>query len=277
MSALTSYFTKASPTEAERAAVEAGLVTRRLYEDWKNADVDAFALQLAAEKRAKVSLSTVEPSDNIKVSGIRGSVGRRGVMRGKGKKGDLAYQPLSPFVVPMKWPAASNQKVQITLRAQGTLTTTSTTGITESNFSFALNNFSQYTSFVSVFDQYFVYSAEVELMWNLPPGGTAAFGQVYSALDFDNTASLGSVNALLGYKSAKKQDIRPGSVTRRSCCPDNATSVGPSTLAGEGRQWLDCSYPAIPYYGIRFIVDKTGAALTFQPVLTINVYFMMVI
>lgn len=262
MSALTSYFSRAADTTPEEKAVELGAAARRVYEDYKNAEIDAFALRLAAEKQAKATSA----SANIKVAGRGGfthSSGKKSGKGGKGLKGDLAIGPRDMSKVPQKIPHSISNQITWFKQKYGTTTlTTSTSTITESNIFVTFGALTQAASYTSVFDQYFIYSIESVLEWNCPPGGTSAFGQIFTAIDFDNTANISSSAAIMSYNTCKIQDIKPGSVTRRICRPCVAGSVGPSALAAVTRCWIDCAYTAVPHYGLRQIASATGAVLT---------------
>jgi len=270
MSAITSYFSPRVDTSSEEKAVQLGAAARRMYEDWKNADIDAFALRLAAEKQAKATSA----SANIKVAG-RG--GRATASKGGGKKGrssgDLAVEPINPNIVPRSFPSTMNVKVPKRFRYTTATITTSTSVVTESNYVFALNNFPNYTNYTNEYDQYVIWSVEASIEWSVPPGGTAATGQVHSAIDFDNTAALGTIQLLEDYATHKVQNLKPGSVTRRMCKPCVSTSTGSASLGGVARQWIDSAYPAVSHYGLRFIISATGQALTGTVILTGNVWF----
>lgn len=136
----------------------------------------------------------------------------------------------------------------------------------------SLSSLTQYASWTTLFDQYFIHSFSVAIEWNLPPGGTGQ-GQVYMAPDFDNLTNLGSIAAIEAYNGCKVFNLKPGAVTSLCCAPCAGSSVGSQTLSGLNRQWLDCAYPNITHYGIRSIVASVPATYTGVPVVTMVVAF----
>jgi hypothetical protein len=146
----------------------------------------------------------------------------------------------------------------------------STTLITESNYSYSLNSLNQYSIWSQLFDQYCIVQVDAAFEFNCPPGGTAAYVQVYTALDFDNVTNLGTIAAIENYSTCKVVNVKPGTVIRRSVRPCVAETAGSSASATVERRWIDAAFQSIPHYGIRFIAGIAGAALTVNPIMTFH-------
>jgi hypothetical protein len=229
---------------------------------------DGWELLAAAHERKEVEKMASKPA-------ITGGGGRKGGARSIGMGGsDLKIGPRNPTRVPVKIPRSIRDQVVWTVqKINGTSFSTSTSAITEQNTFVTLGTLLQVANWTALFDQYCIVAFSVSMEVNLPPGGTAAFGQVYTAIDFDNVAALGTISTIESYATCKVQNLRVASVIKRSCRPCVASSVGPSTLGGVEKLWIDCAYTAVPHYGLRSIFSITGAALTVVPVIEMVVAF----
>jgi len=138
---------------------------------------------------------------------------------------------------------------------------TSTTVITEQNAAPSIAAFLPgYATWLALFDQYFLAGFAVTIANNSPEGGTAACPQVFTAIDFDSSANLGSLSAISGYGSCNITTLAPGNSVTRWIEPCNATYVGATAASGVTRTWVDSATTATLFYGFRSIVNNTVAA-----------------
>jgi hypothetical protein len=126
--------------------------------------------------------------------------------------------------------------------------------ITETNYYFTLGSFQQSSALVGLFDQYCIVQASLKFSSVFPPGLTSAPNLMHSAIDLDNSASLGSVNLIDAYETVQVTTMGPQKVLVRSVRPAVAPDIGGSSGAGSGRMWVDTAYSSIPHYGIRTIL-----------------------
>jgi hypothetical protein len=144
---------------------------------------------------------------------------------------------------------------------------TSTSVITEINSTFsASGNMLQYSSYLSCFDQYMLHSVTYTVA-NASGGGlTGQFAcpEVFTAIDFDNTAALGSVAAISAYGSVNQATLAPGESVTRYVEPCESTSLFvtvSTTAAGTTRMWIDSASNAVSLYGLRTIVNTTSSVV----------------
>jgi hypothetical protein len=137
--------------------------------------------------------------------------------------------------------------------------TTSTTTYVESNVSFTLAMFNDYSSLTSVFDQYCIYSAAVSysIDGNSPVGVSAS---VLTALDYDNNANIGPVG-IAGYNNCSETLLGPSTSLVRYVKPCLALAAYTTSFTGYAttRCWLNSNSPSIQHYGVRFIALQTNA------------------
>jgi hypothetical protein len=150
--------------------------------------------------------------------------------------------------------------------------TTSTTAITEQNFAPTVQFCPQYANWLSLFDQYFLHSFVVTIANNSPEGGTAACPQVFTAIDFDSSANLGSLATISGYGTCNISTLAAGCSVTRYVQPCNAADLSNVAAIGATRTWVDSSTTAILFYGFRSIVNNTASA-TVQLDYTVTSYW----
>jgi hypothetical protein len=142
--------------------------------------------------------------------------------------------------------------------------TTSTTAITENNTSYnATTYLPQSTSYFAVFDQYMLHSVTTTYTNTSNIATNAAAVQLFTALDFDNTANLGSAATLGGYSTCYVDVLGPGkSVTRfvKPCVAIVEQASGNTVSASINRSWVDSAYPSVLFYGNRAIAANTTTA-----------------
>jgi hypothetical protein len=151
---------------------------------------------------------------------------------------------------------------------------TATSTPTETNFAFQLNQHPQYASWQALFDQYCVVQASVTFRSDIPPGSTSTPPLLYTAIDFDNAANLGSISAIEDYATCAVNVMSTGKTFTRTvkpCCKDSvALASGASFVSsGLGRRWLDCSQTGIAHYGIRSLVGTSTGTIPITATVTI--------
>jgi len=133
----------------------------------------------------------------------------------------------------------------------------------EQNFTFTVTLHPQYSSWLSLFDQYCIVQATVEFDSLTPPGQTYSSPQLYTALDFDNSTALGSVASLEDYSSCETVVMAPEKRHMRSVRPSVkgvVSTTGGSNGAGViGPSWVDSGVNNVVFFGIRSIAAFTNA------------------
>jgi hypothetical protein len=139
----------------------------------------------------------------------------------------------------------------------------SSTGITEANFAFQASNISSFANFAACFDQYCLYSVCVSFA-SMSFAGTTGVNapfRLYSAIDYDSVAVLGSKLLLQAYGSFEYAALAQDGASSfmRYVKPCLSYAQESSTLlpvpSGISRAWIDSAYPSITHYGLRTIVD----------------------
>lgn len=184
------------------------------------------------------------------------------------KRSDLAVKPPTQLNVPTSVPRVIAGVIAWDSVKTDSTITSSTTVITETNFVFSLSLHPQSASWIALFDQYCVVQATVTFYSALPPGSVSNPNQLYTALDFDNNANIGTVAAIEDFATCENVAMQPTTVHMRSVRPCNKGMVGGGASAVPQRTWLDCATSTTSHYGIRSIVAVNG---TSQPI-RVSVY-----
>jgi len=165
------------------------------------------------------------------------------------------------FLKQIHW-IRSSIRTNVTISGSGT--------VSENNLGFVLaNNVNDYSSYISVFDQFCIHTAVVSIsapyMVGAASSGSSApnFGRLITAIDFDNTTNLGSEALLLEYSSAKESAVIPGMNVIRECQPCVDVSLYSSGY-GVGRFWVDSGSAASAiHYGVRVMTVGNNMSQTF--------------
>jgi len=140
----------------------------------------------------------------------------------------------------------------------------SSSGNTEFNIQFALNDITNVVGLTNFFDQYCIYSIVVTLQCNdVGVSATTETGRGYTAIDYDNTNNLGSEAAIQAYgtcvafipgRSVQQRFIKP--------CVAPALYNAGAVFTGYGvaRAWCDCASPGIIHYGFRSFFSGNGVS-----------------
>jgi len=185
--------------------------------------------------------------------------GLRGV-----RAGDLMLVPNNPTLVPKRVPRAfARQVVWDTFKSDFTLSTSSG-GVTETNFQFLQTDSPQSSQFLALYSQFTIVQCAVSFSSTEAPGATSTLPVLHTAVDFNTTASLGTVAALSVYESHVVDTLSPGKIVTRMChpCCLSLLQVSSGTPTGAVRSWVSSNAPSTPFYGIRSIMESTSAVLT---------------
>ncbi len=129
---------------------------------------------------------------------------------------------------------------------------------------FRLNALPDYTEFTTLFDQYRIDKVKVQFM---PRGNSSEVGtnnnncKIFTVLDYDDDTAPASIDAVCEY-----DNLRTGTYDKdhtRSLVPKFSDAIYQSAVAtayGPKTGWLDCSYPAVPHYGLKYVLQATAAA-----------------
>jgi hypothetical protein len=163
-----------------------------------------------------------------------------------------------------------------TLKLDTTIST-STGGITETNFVFSLAQHPQNGSWTTLFDQYCIPQVSTTFRSQQPPGaGTASFS-MYTALDFDNNTNIGSISNIEDYSTCEVHEMHPQMVYTRSIKPAVKIVVGTSDGGSQvtksvSRSWIDCTQPSLFHYGIRSICSAAPTG-TYNILATTTIWY----
>jgi len=202
----------------------------------------------------------------VKSSGGTGSSSVSGTA--PAARADLRVKPPSNTNVPNSVPrSVSNQVVWDVVKIDGTQVN-STSAPTEFNFNASLSAHPQASSWQALFDQWTVPQFSVSYQAMTPPGLTTAPPRLYTALDFDNTNTIGTITAIEDYSTSSCLELQPQSKIVRSIKPcTKPVNIG--TTSGVARMWIDSGTPSAVFYGIRSMMSASGAQVTVSTTLTI--------
>jgi hypothetical protein len=175
-------------------------------------------------------------------------------------KSDLKLRPLSG-VFSARIPRSLQNQIHWVFSSTQQVVTTSTTVVTETDFFWnATNNLTQYSSWLILFDQYFLAAVTCSIANNSPEGGTGGVPQVYTAVDFDSSTPINTLAAISAFSTCNVCSISPGNSVTRIVRPCNATYIGANAASGVTRSWVDSTFSNVPFYGFRSIVNNTPTA-----------------
>jgi len=218
------------------------------------------------------TLSLGQTSRGPMLKGSRSNGRRSGGRNNPVNRSDLASKPFKFTAVPTTVPRSGSAVWWYPYKIATTDITTSTSGVTETNFQFTLSNLSTaaLTAVQTLFDVFNLAQVSVKFEALQAPGSTAACVCLHTALDFDNVASLsGQLSLLDAYSSAQEDVLMPGKSVVRSVRPCVKPLVGSSLTGLVQRTWVDTTAGStINHYGIRSMVEETTAVLTLHVEIT---------
>jgi len=176
---------------------------------------------------------------------------------------DLAVRPPTNLNVPQRVPRSVTGVIAWDMvKQQQTFTATTSSAPTEMLYTVTLANNPTASSWAANYDQYCIPQFSLVFEAQVPPGSTSLPVTLYSALDFDNVASLGSVAAYEDAATCREQVLVPGtSVVRsvRPCIKDLVAGSGGSRAAATTQSWVDCAFTDVLHYGIRAVLSQEAA------------------
>lgn len=142
----------------------------------------------------------------------------------------------------------------------------SATGYTEQNVQFTLATMlpSEYTAFISLFDQYCIHTIVIHInVTNSLLNFSGSAGRLTTAIDYDNIANLGTEVAVQEFSTSQTVEVSQGTCVERVIrpCVDMTIYQASSSGYGPTRVWLDSASPSVPHYGLRtFWINNSYAS-----------------
>lgn len=268
------------PTSSSLSGVLPGALAEAVAEVRRQLGVVKSALDSRDSWEAKAAAHEASQFASPGKASVSSGRSGRGGSRGNGgprmNRGDLKINP--PSTKPPKIPKSlRNQLFWISGSYEPGVITLSTSTVVENNYAALLSNFTGYSNLVALFDQYFIAEFSVSFFSQYPQGGQGTPCKFYSAIDFDNTANLGTISAIESYGSCQIKEMIGGTVVTRSCRPCVKDTVSNVSNSGCVRQWIDTSYSSINHYGIRSIAGVVGATYTILPTISFLICFRNVV
>jgi len=168
--------------------------------------------------------------------------------------------------------AVTNQIVWDVVSFDTILTASGAGSVVENNFSFTLSNHPQAPSWQALFDQWCIPQVSVTYQSQLAPGSTTNPCVLYTALDFDSTANLGSVSSIEDFSTCVTAVMDPRVNIIRSVHPCNKSTlqtVAATSNGGVQRNWVDSAVPTTQWFGIRTITAGGTSAMIINAKTTI--------
>jgi len=172
---------------------------------------------------------------------------------------DLKRVPFNPLKVPRGVPRNVNTIVWDIVKVNSQIVVPGTSGtLAENNTAIALSTHPQSSSWAALFDQYCIPQFSITFQSQYPTSINAQCGQLYTAIDFDNVSTLGSISAIEDFSTCIVTTMGLNTCITRSVKPCVKNQLSSSANAGVIRQWVDCGASTIPHNGIRAIVNSNG-------------------
>jgi hypothetical protein len=238
--------------DAFRTAQSLGRLARQLYDNW-------------------YSRGSSSSSSTLSMSGKSSRSGKSRRVRSSGmtpvSQADLAVRPPSTRI-PTSVPRNVSSRVVWDIVKIDTTITPSSSGLTETNFTAALQLHPQVSSWSALFDQWCIPQFSVTFRSLSAPGNDSGpVAVLYTALDFDSSGALGTVAKIEDFATCDVDNMTTGAVVTRSIRPcvklstqQTSTNVN-ATLA---RPWQDTGAAGTPWFCIRSIcsaVDPSDVIL----------------
>lgn len=157
--------------------------------------------------------------------------------------------------------------------------TQSSTAATYGTVSFTLANLcSDYSSFVSCFDQYRIEAVEVLFInQSTVAGPNTAAGLLYTVLDFDDSTAFTAITSAQAYDNVIT--TRAGQDNRRCFQPRVALAAYGSSaftqFANLSAPWIDSASTTVTHYGVKWALDSgvAGSLQTFYVIVNSVISF----
>jgi len=191
------------------------------------------------------------------------------------KQSDLRIKPPSLTNVPTSIPRNIQKSIAWDIvKINSLITSTGSPSTVETNYNFYFTLNPQYASWAALFDQYSIPLASITFDSMTPSGSTAPPPVLYTALDFDNNANLGSISAIEDFDTCEVTVMAPGKRVLRSVRPSSKIVVqqaGGSNIQAvtSGPTWSDTAQNNQNYYGIRSIAFFVPTGQTINVTMTL--------
>lgn len=132
--------------------------------------------------------------------------------------------------------------------------------------SFALSDVPNSTEFTALYDQYKIKGVSFKLYprFNSVDQNLSG-GRIWTVLDYDDSNLPGSINELCQYQNVKCTNT--STVHSRYLKPQFNLIAGTANIP-QRQHWLDVATPAVPYRGIKGIIEPTSASVAYDCKLT---------
>lgn len=229
------------------------LDSRRTHRELEQAIVEHEAEALVTGEASTPGPSKGRRSSKRKSGGVRKPVQ-------SSKLSDLQVRPPNARSVPSNVPRqVSNLLAWDVVKLRSTVNT-STTALTENNFSMALSQHPQASSWSVLFDQWCIPMFSLTIYSTQAPGASGTIPELHTALDFDNTTNLNSLATIDDFSTAQVDTLVLNKSVTRSIRPCMKPFVNGSLNALD-RMWCDSNTSAVPWFGLRSIISQTTAAV----------------
>jgi hypothetical protein len=175
-------------------------------------------------------------------------------LRKKNVSWRLVQSPPRGFISSIHW-----LQTNVTSTNVGTISTSS---LTENNYVFQLYQLNAVSSIAALFDQYCIYAVMIRVMVGRSEGDSGNFGNIATAIDYDNVNNLGSFTGLQDYSTCVTSQLEPGVSYERFIKPCVAPVVYQSsgTAYSVDRQWINSSNTSVQHYGFRLIFSGNAVS-----------------
>jgi len=163
--------------------------------------------------------------------------------------------------VPTKIPPdITSRIVWDTVKIDGTIIT-SISAVTETNFVFSISLHPQVAAWTVLFDVWCIPFASVTFQSLYQPGATLVPPLLATALDFDNSAPIGSLSNIEDFASCEATVMSVGTRFTRTVHPCTKLSAAYSSgvsSASPTPSWADSTATSTSMYGIRSLIPPTA-------------------
>jgi len=168
---------------------------------------------------------------------------------------DLTYRPVPP-TYNSKPPRQLLNQVFFSRQTTAAVITPGASAV-EANIAFsAAVDMEQYTSYLNIFDQYYLHSAVITLTNELNSNSNTSFPVVHTAIDFNSVDNLGSIAGIESYGTHNVDVLTPGKSVTRIIMPCVGTTTNSAPLVT--RMWVNSSNTTLPFFGFRSITEANG-------------------
>ncbi len=131
--------------------------------------------------------------------------------------------------------------------------------------SFHLNDFSDYLPLTEIFDAYRIIQVRTRFVAGTQLGVANPAGNppLHTVIDYDDDNALSALDDALEYDTWTV--VPAGTSFDRTLSPRTAMQVfggGVTTAYAQNNtdQWIDCAYPAVPFYGLKYYLQAATSA-----------------